>query len=273
MAFQDANWPLTVDDLTAGLLQAGVKPGMTILVHSSLKSFGRWIVGGPAAVVLALEQALGETGTLVMPAHSGDLSDPAMWSNPPVPEAWWPTIRERMPAYEPDLTPTRSMGAVAECFRKRSGSLRSGHPQVSFAAKGPEAARVTNGHSLADSLGEQSPLARLYDCGAWVLLIGVGHDRNTSLHLAEYRAEYPGKRRTANGAPIASAGGRRWTTFDDIDFDTDDFPAIGEAFERESGSVRTAKIGDATVRFMPQRQLVDFAVRWMERHRLSMQRL
>ncbi|WP_135547045.1 aminoglycoside N(3)-acetyltransferase [Paenibacillus cymbidii] len=267
MAFQDADWPLSIDDLTVGLTKAGVEPGMTMLVHSSLKSFGRWIIGGPAAVVLALEQTLGETGTLVMPAHSGDLSDPAMWSNPPVPEAWWPAIRERMPAYEPDLTPTRSMGAVAECFRKRSGALRSGHPQVSFAAKGPGAAAITDNHSLADCLGERSPLARLYDCGAWVLLVGVGYDRNTSLHLAEYRAAYPGKRQIVCGAPIVTATGRQWATFDDVDFCTDDFLAVGEAFERESGAVRSVKIGEATIRLMPQRELIDFAVRWMEQNR------
>ena len=96
-----------------------------------------------------------------MPTHSSDLSDPGGSRNPPVPADWWATIRRTMPAYDPDLTPTRGMSAIPECFRKQSGALRSGHPQSSFAARDPAAAEIVGGHSLEDSLGERSPLARI----------------------------------------------------------------------------------------------------------------
>lgn len=79
--------PATVDSLTADLSSLGIAPGMVLLVHSSLSSLG-WVSGGPVAVILALEQVLGPKGTLVMPALSGDLSDPARWKEPPVPQAW-----------------------------------------------------------------------------------------------------------------------------------------------------------------------------------------
>jgi aminoglycoside 3-N-acetyltransferase len=260
--------PPTVTSLTADLRALGLEPGMTVLVHSSLRAIAPWVVGGAQAVILALEAVVTAQGTLVMPCHSGELSDPADWQNPPVPPHWWDLIRQEMPAYQPDLTATRQMGAIPESFRKQAGVVRSGHPQTSFAAWGQAARFVIDDHRLNSGLGEQSPLARIYDLDGWVLLLGVGHDANTSLHLAEYRANFPGKVFCRTGAPMLVDGVRQWVTFEDLDFgNTDDFPAIGAAFAHETGLVRSGQIGNALAHFMPQRPLVDFAVRWMEQHR------
>ncbi|WP_308639427.1 aminoglycoside N(3)-acetyltransferase [Paenibacillus silvisoli] len=269
MTINEKEFPLTRASIARELELLGVKKGMTLLVHSSLKSFNRWIVGAPEAVVLALEDAVGDEGTLVMPAHSSDLSDPALWSNPPVPEAWWQTIRDEMPAFSTDLTVTRGMGLLAESFRRQNGTLRSYHPQVSFAARGPKAAFVTENHSLEYGLGEDSPLARLYDCGAYVLLLGTGHENNTSLHLSEYRSDYLSKHDVTLGAPIEVEGERRWVTFQEINLNSDDFGVLGEAFDDELGNafVKTRQIGDAVVKLMPQRELVDYGVQWLAHYR------
>ncbi|MDE2743386.1 MAG: AAC(3) family N-acetyltransferase [Gemmatimonadota bacterium] len=265
---QKTEVPATVESLQADLRALGVKPGMVVLVHSSLSAMG-WVCGGAVAVIAALQEVLGSTGTLVMPAHSPDLTEPSGWESPPVPESWWPVIRENMPAYDPELTPTRSMGIIAETFRKQRGVLRSAHPQVSFCACGPQASRITDNHALAFGMGEHSPLARIYDLHGFILLLGVDHGNNTSMHLAEHRATFRTKRVIQQGAPISTSDSRRWATFEDVDIDSSDFDRIGEDFLRseEGHGVRRGRVGLADCQLMPQRDVVDFTVGWLEENR------
>jgi aminoglycoside 3-N-acetyltransferase len=258
--------PATVDSLKKDLSDLGIQPGMVLLVHSSLSSLG-WVNGGAVAVILALEEILGSHGTLVMPTHSGDLSDPGEWEAPPIPKDWWDTVRSSMPAYEASLTPTSMMGKIPETFRKQTGVLRSNHPQVSFAAWGAQAESITANHALNYSLGEDSPLARIYELGGSVLLLGVDHSNNTSLHRAEYRAEYPTKKTTRNGAPILVDQQRQWVEIVDINLDSDDFLQIGEAFSSNAGQEKQGQVAMASARLMSQKALVDYGVVWMEKNR------
>jgi aminoglycoside 3-N-acetyltransferase len=258
--------PLSVKSLITSFEKLGIKPGMVLLVHSSLSSIG-WVIGGPVAVILALEEILGPDGTLVMPTHSGDLSDPKEWNNPPVPEHWKEPIRQNMPAFDPDLTPTRGMGRIPETFRKGRGVLRSNHPQDSFAARGKAADYITKGHGLDFGLGESSPLARIYDLEGWILLLGVDFENNTSLHLAEYRADFPSKKEIEQAGPVFQNGTRTWVPIKTLEERTDDFIQIGKAYKKSGNLIYTTKIGNATAELIPQRDLVDFTADWMKKNR------
>jgi aminoglycoside 3-N-acetyltransferase len=163
--------PRTRLSLAADLRQLGLEPGALVIVHSSLSSLG-WVCGGSEAVVLALMDVLTESGTLVMPTHSADYSDPGKWKNPPVQESWLEAIRQNMPAFDPRTVPTLGMGRIPETFRSWPEALRSSHPAFSFAAWGRHASLVTGDHSLDYSLGEDSPLARIYELDGQVLLLG-----------------------------------------------------------------------------------------------------
>ena len=258
--------PVTRTRLAAELRALGLAPGAVVIVHTSMSRLG-WVPGGAQAVIAALLDVLGDTGTLVMPAHSGHLTDPATWRAPPVPESWWDTIRAEVPAYDPALTPTRMMGAVAESFRTYPGALRSAHPHVSFAARGPAAEAVVGDHPLGSMFGERSPLARLYDLDAELLLAGVDHANNTGIHLGEYRADFPGKRVATEGAPMLVDGERRWVRFTDTLPDDDDFAELGEDFARDTGLEQRGPLGWGDGRLMRVRAIVDYAAGWLTVHR------
>ncbi|MFD8740418.1 aminoglycoside N(3)-acetyltransferase [Streptomyces sp. NPDC059618] len=249
---------VTRDTLAADLRALGVRTGETLLAHSSLSALG-WVNGGAVTVVRGLLDALGPDGTLVVPTQSGDLSDPALWSRPPVPEEWWPAIRATMPAYDPRVTPSRGVGVIPETVRTWPGALRSDHPETSFAALGPDAAAVVGGHAVDCRLGERSPLARLEARGARVLLLGAGYDSCTSFHLAEYRVPSPV---VEVGRPSPTG----WETVREVSITSEMFEELGSDFERDRPVVR-GTVGAARARLFPVADAVAYAERWLPVHR------
>ena len=158
------------------------------------------------------------------------------------------------------------MGQIVDCFHMHADTIRSGHPQHSFAANGPAAPMLTADHPLTPSMGEGSPLSRLYDLDAKVLLLGVDHGNNSSLHLAEHRATWPGKTEGDIGAPVMVDGTRTWVTYRDLDYDSDDFARLGVAFAA-TGAERRGPVGEGIARLCLQREVVDFGVRWITANR------
>src|SRR5690625_5738092 len=143
--------PLTVARLLEEFGRIGLREGQTVLVHGSLSSLG-WVAGGPVAVIEALLAALGPTGTLVMPSHSAENTEPSTWGNPAVPEVWWPIIRSEMPPFEPAKTPTRGMGRIAEAFRTWNGSVNNNQHTTSYPSLLPHTLAITESTTPADPI-------------------------------------------------------------------------------------------------------------------------
>lgn len=256
--------PVTYEQLVEQFAACGVSEGQNISVHTSLSKLG-WVVGGPETVIRALIHLVGPTGTLMMPAQTWKNLDPSKGVHWEQPEEWWPLIRENWPAYDKDVTPAIGMGAVAEMFRTWPGTVRSDHPARSFCARGPQAEYLVADHDLEIIFGEGSPLDKLYELDGRILLIGVGHDKNTSLHLAETRADFT-KRYVEENSAVIRNGKREWISYNTLDVDDEDFIRLGEDFEKEKGIV-PCKVGMADVRLLSQRELVDYAASWFFNNR------
>jgi len=265
-AVRETAAPRTVESLRRDLAMLGVRPGEALMAHTSLSAVG-WVCGGAQALVESLLAAVSPKGTLVMPAHTYENTDPAQWRRPPVPAAWHTMIRRNMPAFEVDKTPVwRDIGAAAELFRTWPGTLRSNHPVGSTCANGPLAERITACQPLSPMWGMDSPLGALYALDARVLLIGVGYSRCTCLHLAEARV--PDMPRMACGAAVLENGARVWKTWEDFDYGSTPYGEIGRRWEDEGGAI-VGQIGSAKAHLCRVRPLVDFALEEMRKHLLK----
>jgi aminoglycoside 3-N-acetyltransferase len=155
---------VTRADLSRAFTGLGLKTGDVVMVHSSLSSFGR-VEGGADAVIDALLETVGAEGTIVMPTFSVNrrkLDD----------------FTEEILPFDPAETPVWT-GAVAEQFRQRPGVIRSTHPTHSLAALGPRAKEMV------------ASLENLVNFNGYVLLLGVGLEANSTMHIAEAIANPP----------------------------------------------------------------------------------
>lgn len=156
---------VTAAQLSAELRRLGVQPGDLLIAHSSLRAFG-WMEGGAEAVVDALCDAVGATGTVMVPTFN----------------------HSRVKIFDPETTPSHN-GAVSEALRKRPEAVRSLHPTHPYAALGPDAAELTAGNLEVGTFDPKSPLGKLADRGGWIALLGVGMDACTAVHVGQAAAQ------------------------------------------------------------------------------------
>ncbi|HEX8865698.1 MAG TPA: AAC(3) family N-acetyltransferase, partial [Lentzea sp.] len=160
--------------------------------------------------------------------------------------------RARVPLFH-DAFPT-IMGAVPTAVLAEPGRRRSRHPQASVAALGPAAEHITERQPFSYALGADSPFSRLYELEAQIVLLGVGHNRNSFLHHAE--SLVPGHRTKLRRFPYLVEGQRVWLEAPDVGNDNDThFPRIGADWEHASTQV----IGTARCELVDVVPFIDFA--------------
>ncbi|NUR03385.1 MAG: AAC(3) family N-acetyltransferase [Streptomyces sp.] len=251
-------------ELAALLAELGVRRGGTLLVHASLGGSG-W---RDTEVRDALLAALGPEGTLVVPAFTPENSDTSSAHRrltAGMTERQKAAFRAAMPPFVPRTSGCPSMGRLAECVRTTPGAVRSTHPQTSFAALGPRAAALLDRHHPHCHLGELSPLARLYEADAHVLLLRVGFTVCSAFHLAEYRMVPPPALRTYR-CVVRSTG--NWIAYRDVVLDDSDFGAIGAALPR--GLLAEGEVAGKPVALCRIRELVDHGADIMSGFRRGM---
>jgi aminoglycoside 3-N-acetyltransferase len=223
----------TRTQLVQQLLSLGVEPGGVLLVHTAFSQV-RPIDGGPPGLIDALETALGHAGTLVMPSMADTDDEP----------------------FRVEETPCLAMGVVADTFRRLPGVLRSDSPHA-FAARGPRAAEITAPHPLTIPHGPESPPGRLYELDAQVLLLGIGHDANTTIHLAENLAGV--RYRRPIYSTVMTDGRPVRVDYSEVDHCCRNFALLDGWLEAE-GAQRRGRVGHAKARLARSRDIVRVAL-------------
>jgi aminoglycoside N3'-acetyltransferase len=224
---------LSASALADQLLTLGVQPGRVLVVHSSYRAI-RPVEGGPQGVIDALIQAVGPSGTIVMPSWSGDDDHP----------------------FDPNTPSAPDLGVVADKFWRQPGALRTEHP-FTFAARGPEAHRITSDPLPIPPHRLESAIGRAWELDAQILLLGVGHDSDTTIHFAEVMGGAP-YRRPKHITHMVDGRAVR------IDYGENDHCCqrftLADSWLRERGLQREGPVGHGQARLVRSRDVVDVVV-------------
>ncbi len=240
---------VTQADIASGLLELGLAAGDTVLVHSSMKSFGR-VEGGPEAVIEALLEVLGPRGCLVMSTLTiGVKESPVVF----------------------DVRKTSSVaGLVTNVFRNRPNAFRSHHPVSSAAAEGWGAEVIARYHSETPC-GLMSPIGQVYLRGGWCLFMGAPWASNTMFHVAEelVMPTYLNLAEFRNARLIDEQGAEHTVSFKRYNCYQGgvirDLEAMGPRYE-EAGAVRHVRIGNSDCRMIRALDVVDITSTLLHDH-------
>jgi aminoglycoside 3-N-acetyltransferase len=212
------------------LSSLGIEPGGVLLVHTAFSKIGL-IEGGPRGLIETLLAAL-KGGTLVMPSMCDDDDIP----------------------FDRTRAACRGVGLVADTFWRMPGVLRSDNPHA-FAAIGPQAARITQPHPVDIPHGVESPPGRVHQLDGQVLLLGVGHDADTTIHVAEQLAGV--RYRLPKYATVMEDGRPKRYEYGETDHCCENFALLDKWLGQKQ---RRGTVGRAAARLARSRDIVATAL-------------
>jgi len=247
------------EDIEIALRELGLKKGDIVGVHSSLSSFG-YVDGGADAVIDALLEIVGREGTIVMPTHSTNLVKVKLAPREVAAGALW--LYKILP-YDPKETPC-STGVIPETFRKREDVMRSLHPLFSVAAIGPKAKEIVE----AGSENVLKAWRKLLELEGYILLVGVDLGVCTAMHLAEELVVLPEHILKKITPP-------KWFVEkypeDEWEWDFGPYPEFSKLEEpcQKHKRMKTIKVGEATLKLVRLRELIDLYVEYLRKTPIS----
>jgi aminoglycoside 3-N-acetyltransferase len=199
-------------------------------------------------VIDALLETVGHEGNVVMSTHSANLSEDKRTPEMIGMGVSW--LSKILP-YDPSTTPVRT-GIIPETFRKRIGVVRGSHPSNSVAALGPKAEQLSEGWH------------RLLELDGYILLIGVGLEVCTAMHLAEKRVRLPDhilKKTTPPKWLVERYPEGEW------EWDLGPYPNFAKLTQPclERGMMKTAKVGDASLKLVKLKELIGLYVEYLKK--------
>lgn len=256
--------------LTEAFRALGVRAGDVIMLHASVRAVGP-AAGGPDTIHLALSDALGPEGTILMYAGCPRYVDELGRGN--LSAGQEAEVLEKLPAFDPATSrAARDHGILTEFLRTYPGTHHSQHV-ARFIARGRRATELLEPTPWDYAFGYGSALDRLVARDGKILLLGSDHDNVTFLHYVEHVTDFPGKRVARYRVPVLERGARVWREM--AEFDTSGegvhahwpdnfFARIVDAYlQRERN--RGGRVGDARSHLIDARGLLEFAGPVMQR--------
>ncbi len=244
---------ITKADLHRYFEQLGLKAGMIVYVQSKMEQYAH-ITGGIDTIITALQEVLSSDGTLIMPAFSEDLIDPASNHKEIFERDLYDEIRQSMTPFHKKRT--MSSNLMANQLMYRDGVFRSNHPTHSCVAWGKYAKLICDRHPLHFSLGKNSFLDKLSEMNGYVLLLGVPYKECDIFKYAACLSEHKPIRIVS--CPIEKKSGMEFIPLLDMEYSSKGIHQVRVMME-EREIVKENFIGNAHVRFFKAKEAATLA--------------
>lgn len=229
-------------DIKKQLLSMGIRRGMVVLLEVK-QNFSGNVLGNEQSIIEAVMEVVGYEGTIVIPTFTPYLIDPSQ-KGLRGDRKIWKDIRKFTSGFDLKLSMPVKEDGLAHQFLRNEGVLRSYHPLYSFAAWGKYAKLICNRHPLHFGLNEESPLGKLVEFQAKVILIDKTISESVMLRGFQYKNIQQPIRVCSVAIMINQQ--TKWEDILDVQVSNNEVEKTASWIENQDSSV-TTEIGDISI--------------------------